>query len=70
MQTIAPKQIMPASQLESVMSESMPCDNCELQNCSQEKVACWDYSHYIDSGNVRKRHRDPNTHIYAVVMGD
>lgn len=56
------------SQAAAIAAEPMPCDNCHHKNCENEHVACWDYAHYLEKGDVINKRREPAAHIYQAAM--
>src|SRR5574343_298974 len=44
--------------------EKTPCDHCKFDlDCKRNEIACLDFAHYIETGNVREKSRYPTRQI-------
>jgi hypothetical protein len=57
--------------VEQILSEPMPCDNCEhFTKCQQLKLACAEFAMYVHNGSViESTSKLPSTYIFGRMFG-
>jgi len=58
-----------ADRLFSAIRGRTPCQDCKQRpNCAAKRLACADYSYYVNSGKVQRLMRAPSRRRYENIM--
>lgn len=51
------------------LSMRSPCDNCHCYfECADQKLACSDFLHFVHSGDITQKSREPSKKFFRMIF--